>query len=94
MRGLPFLLVGALLQVPPSTLASERPQYRSTLFPGVATQTEVLSDSNGSLAYRTRVDTGDWRLPPGDAVLFDEGWWTPLRPLLRPLEEVPPRPPP
>jgi len=81
MRGFPILLVGALLQVPSPAVASEAPQYRTTLISGLAVQTEVLSDSNGPLAYRTRVGTDEWQLPPGDAVLLDEEWWTPLRPL-------------
>ena len=85
IRGLPIFLVGALLQISSPTVASEAPRYRTTLIPGLAVQTEVLSGSNGPLAYRTRVDTGvgtdEWQLPPGDAVLLDEEWWTPLRPL-------------
>lgn len=91
MRGLQLLLLGALLQVPSPALASEAPQYRSTLIPGLAVQTEVLSDVDGPLAYRTRIGTDEWQLPLGDAVLLDEEWWTPLR-LLDVVPSHPPTP--
>jgi hypothetical protein len=48
----------------------------------------VPSDADGPYALRFRVD-GDWQLPSTDAVLIDEGWWTPLRPL-QPM--LPPQP--
>jgi hypothetical protein len=57
--------------------------------PAAAADTEVLSDADGAYAYRERGPDGRWVLPAGDAVLLDEAWWTPLRP----LEPVPaPRP--
>jgi hypothetical protein len=43
---------------------------------------EVLSDAQGLYAYRVRGPDGRWVLPTGDAVLLDEAWWTPLRPLV------------
>lgn len=42
---------------------------------------EVISDADGPVAYRVPGHGGDWRLPPADAVLIDESWWTPVRPL-------------
>jgi poly-gamma-glutamate capsule biosynthesis protein CapA/YwtB (metallophosphatase superfamily) len=47
---------------------------------------EVLVSTAGVLAYRTgRTDHSDlrvrfdgWDVPPGDAVLLHDGWWTPL----------------
>lgn len=42
---------------------------------------EVIGDQDGPLAYRVPTSDGDWRLPEADAVLLDETWWTPLRPL-------------
>jgi hypothetical protein len=44
-------------------------------------ETQVLSDADGAYAQRTRGPDGQWQLPDGDAVLIDEAWWTPLRPL-------------
>jgi hypothetical protein len=41
----------------------------------------VLRNDDGPLAVRARDPDGSWQLPPGDAVLLDETWWTPLRPL-------------
>ena len=38
-------------------------------------------DETGPYATRTRGPDGRWLLPSGDAVLIDEEWWTPLRPL-------------
>jgi hypothetical protein len=81
MRGLRILMIGALLQFPSPTVASEAPPYRSTSVPSFPVQAEVLSDASGPIAYRTRVGTRGWRLPAGDAVLLDEAWWTPLRPM-------------
>lgn len=80
-RGLLLLVVGALLQISVPTVASEPPTYRATLIPGFPLQAEVLSDSTGPMAYRTRVGPRGWQLPGGDAVMIDEAWWTPLRPL-------------
>jgi hypothetical protein len=45
-------------------------------------ETEILRDRDGPIAYRLREADGGWRLPDGDAVLLDEAWWTPLRPLV------------
>jgi hypothetical protein len=45
-------------------------------------EAEVLRDEDGPVAYRQRATDGSWRLPHGDAVLLDEAWWTPLRPLV------------
>jgi hypothetical protein len=42
---------------------------------------ELRSDDAGEYAYRVRGADGAWRLPEADAVLLDEAWWTPLRPL-------------
>ncbi|MEX1297284.1 MAG: hypothetical protein AB1Z67_14065 [Candidatus Limnocylindrales bacterium] len=42
---------------------------------------EVISDGHGPVAYRLPAPRGGWYLPEGDAVLIDEGWWTPMRPL-------------
>jgi hypothetical protein len=44
--------------------------------------TQVLADDAGPYASRVRRPGGRWVLPDGDAVLIDEGWWTPLRPLV------------
>lgn len=43
---------------------------------------ETLVDEAGPYAIRTRGADGRWLLPSGDAVLIDEAWWTPLRPLV------------
>jgi hypothetical protein len=59
--------------------------------PVAAADMEVLSDASGPFASRERASDGRWALPPGDAVLIDEAWWTPLRL----LERIPaPRPTP
>lgn len=42
---------------------------------------ELRSDDAGAYAYRVRGADGSWRLPEADAVLLDEAWWSPLRPL-------------
>ena len=49
--------------------------------PAAAADTEVLSEAIGPYASRERASDGRWALPAGDAVLIDEAWWTPLRPL-------------
>jgi hypothetical protein len=41
----------------------------------------MLDDGVGPIAVRSRDADGRWTLPTGDAVLIDEVWWTPLRPL-------------
>lgn len=89
-RGLQVLLAGVLLQVPAAAAASEPPSYQHRLIPGFPLRVEVLSDAVGPLAYRARLGTDAWQPPTGDAVLLDEAWWTPLRP----LEPVPVTPPP
>ena len=45
-------------------------------------ETQVLSDADGPYASRERRADGRWATPAGDAVLLDEAWWTPLRPLV------------
>jgi hypothetical protein len=42
---------------------------------------DVLCDAAGPYAWRARGADGRWQLPRGDAVLIDEEWWTPTRPL-------------
>jgi hypothetical protein len=49
--------------------------------PVAAAEAQVLSDADGAYAYRERGPDDRWALPAGDAVLIDEAWWTPLRPL-------------
>jgi hypothetical protein len=48
---------------------------------------EVLYGEGGPIAYRERETGQGWWPPAGDAVLLEEAWWTPLRP----LEPVVPR---
>jgi hypothetical protein len=48
----------------------------------VVPDVETLSDVDGPYAARQRGPDGRWASPQGDAVLIDEAWWTPLRPLL------------
>lgn len=55
---------------------------------GASSGAEVLRDGDGPIAYRLHGPDGSPLLPTGDAVLLDEQWWTPLRPL------VPVAPPP
>jgi hypothetical protein len=50
---------------------------------------EVRRDEQGPYAYRVRGRDGRWQPPRRDAVLLDEAWWSPLRP----LHAVPPREP-
>jgi hypothetical protein len=42
---------------------------------------EVREGRSGPFAVRVLDRGGSWSLPSGDAVLIDEEWWTPLRPL-------------
>lgn len=56
-------------------------------FAPVPVDIEVRSDAKGAYAYRERGLDDRWALPTGDAVLIDEAWWTPLRPL---VEVAPP----
>lgn len=48
----------------------------------IAPETESRSNDAGVYAYRTRGANGQWLLPTGEAVLIDEEWWTPARPLV------------
>lgn len=50
--------------------------------PPSAPVVETLRDAAGAYAVRERSPDGRWALPDGDAVLIDETWWTPLRPLV------------
>ena len=59
--------------------------------PGEPRTFEVLEDDGGPVAYRQRDRDGGWGLPRGDAVMIDEGWWTPLRPLTE-ASQLPPPP--
>jgi hypothetical protein len=52
--------------------------------PDVGPPIEVLRDEGVAYAYRARGADGRWQLPRGDAVLIEESWWTPLRPLTEP----------
>jgi len=68
----PWLMFTVALAVP--TLAAATTAESSI-------ETEFLRDQHGPLAFRERDTDQGWRLPTGDAVLLDETWWTPLRPL-------------
>jgi hypothetical protein len=59
-------------------LPSDAPATGAAPTPG---HIEVRADDDGLYAYRVRGPDGRWALPNGDAVLLDEAWWTPLRPL-------------
>lgn len=50
--------------------------------PSAVGQVETLADADGPYAWRVRGPDGRWALPVGDAVLLQEAWWTPLRPLV------------
>lgn len=81
IRGLLLLLVGAPLLGAGSLHSAETPSYETTVLPGFPANIEVIADAHGPLGVRTRTPGGGWQLPAGDAVLLDEEWWTPLRPL-------------
>jgi len=49
--------------------------------PLVSPTMDMLRDAAGIYASRELGPDGGWLLPAGDAVLIDEAWWTPLRPL-------------
>jgi hypothetical protein len=76
------LVVGALAPVGIlPTLAHESPLTGSIAAACDTTREDVLCDASGPYAWRTRGPDGRWQLPRGDAVLVDEEWWTPTRPL-------------
>jgi hypothetical protein len=79
------LLIPATGSAAPTAATAEA--ISDTLAPAGA---ELISDANGPIAYRERAPDGNWLLPQADAVLLDEAWWTPLRPLAP--AEVPPPP--
>ncbi len=64
-----------------SPAAADESGYETVLLPGFPLTTQLLYDEAGPLAFRTRSGRGDWQLPSGDAVLLEERWWTPLRPI-------------
>ena len=95
-RGVPFLASGALLWAAAlypgaagsaGALAQSLPATDDSLLPA----RETLVDEKGPYATRTRRPDGRFLLPSGDAVLIDEAWWTPLRPLTE-YEVEPARP--
>jgi hypothetical protein len=47
----------------------------------VLAEIETLGDEAGAFAWRKGGPGGRWQLPGADAVLIEETWWTPLRPL-------------
>ncbi len=78
----PLLLLSALLLLPAAPAsASEAPRYQTALLPGLPMRFEVVGDGQRLLGYRVGTSAREWQLPAGDAVLVDERWWTPLRPL-------------
>ena len=82
VRGTQFFIAALFLWGTPAVAAAEAPTYQAVTLPGFPVTAEVLLDEHGPLAYRIRIGDGRWRLPTGDAVLLDEEWWTPLRPLV------------
>ncbi len=76
-----MLALTAALLAPSPTVADESAFTRVRTPAGFPVQFEIIRDAAGPLAARIRNAGGDWRLPRGDAVLLDEDWWTPLRPL-------------
>lgn len=73
-----ILLLAVLLAFPPQ--AGDGVRQAAVALPGTGLRLELIADEAGPLAMRL------WRAerplaPPGDAVLLDEAWWTPLRPL-------------
>ena len=78
-RGVLILAGGCLLAAPappfPAAMAADDAGSASAL------RTETRSDADGPYASRSQGPDGRWLLPSGDAVLLDEAWWTPQRPL-------------
>jgi hypothetical protein len=99
LRGVSILssacLLWAVVVAPPAMTASATgpAAVAETAGPAPDPVSETLSDEDGPYAARTRGPDGRWLLPVGDAVLLDEAWWTPLRPLQDLIVE-PPRPDP
>lgn len=95
LRGVLLLSSGALLWVaalaslgaPPSAAGSGPAAHGPG--PTISPVMEFRGDEAGPYASRTRRADGRWLLPRGDAVLIDEAWWTPLRPLDRLVVEPP-----
>lgn len=95
-RSIPFLataaLLGAAALYPGVTGTAEGPASPMPVTDQAPLPaSETLVDEAGPYATRTRGPDGRWLLPSGDAVLVDEAWWTPLRPLAE-HEVVPVRP--
>jgi hypothetical protein len=92
-RSLLFLVLGVLIVGGVVAARAEPPSESShTALPACdPSAVDVLCDDSGTYAWRRRGADGDWQLPRGDAVLIDEEWWTPLRPLadLRAPSDVP-----
>jgi hypothetical protein len=77
-RGALTVLAGAAMLVSQSmAVAAVSPATSVDALPIL----EVLRDEDGAYAYRLRDPGGRWALPDRDAVLLEEAWWTPLRPL-------------
>ena len=78
-----FLLIslGMVLCEGAMSAAYDEARINADAPPDLPLETETLNDEVGAYASRTRSADGDWQLPTGDAVLIDEEWWTPLRPL-------------
>ena len=86
-RGLQFLATAALscaailLPLGAAAITGEGAVLTPATEGAQASLSETLVDEAGPYATRTRGADGRWLLPSGDAVLIDEAWWTPLRPL-------------
>ncbi len=84
-RSLPFLATVALLWMAAAAPAARAVGGLAPSSPASVQRplpvSETLVDEEGPYATRTRGPDGRWLLPSGDAVLIDEEWWTPLRPL-------------
>jgi hypothetical protein len=75
------VLTPALLMAAPA-IAADAASATDPVTPPGTPVVETLSDATGPYAARERTPDGGWALPDGDAVLIDEAWWTPLRPLV------------
>jgi hypothetical protein len=75
------VVLGAAMvcSLPAATASTSTPLEQGT---GLLATSETLADEFGLYAYRERGPDGHWLLPTGDAVLIDEAWWIPLRPLI------------